>query len=208
LDGIGLRGWLVSSLAGNPGTGNPEGKRKANSLAVHGIIPKRLEILAQAWVDRRSSKQEPGMQQHYHNSQQPAPHVQLQQGRYFRCPLPQGWRVNETDRGVDLAAPDGLTLVSHAITRGPGQMTPDQMLRVVAGYAPQRGISNLRVTAARNVPVPTNGQATAYELAYEFRGAAVQAIGIYRCFNSLGDMTSMRRRFRDRRRLSSATCRR
>jgi hypothetical protein len=57
------------------------------------------------------------------------PVLEQHQGRYFRWASPRGWAMQETTNGVDLAAPDGKTLVSSALLVGGfGQMTPRTFL--------------------------------------------------------------------------------
>ncbi|HLD65980.1 MAG TPA: hypothetical protein VJA19_08045 [Pseudomonas sp.] len=60
------------------------------------------------------------------------PPLQTQQGQYFRWSTPQGWTSSETTNGVDLLAPDGITLVSSALLHGGfGNMAPRDFLRMI-----------------------------------------------------------------------------
>lgn len=60
------------------------------------------------------------------------PALQAQQGHYFRWSAPQGWSVKETTNGVDLASPDGKTMVSSALLHGSfGNVTPRDFLMKV-----------------------------------------------------------------------------
>jgi len=60
------------------------------------------------------------------------PPLQTQQGQYFRWSIPQGWTSTETTNGVDLFAPDGITLVSSALLHGGfGNMSPRDFLLMI-----------------------------------------------------------------------------
>ena len=62
------------------------------------------------------------------------PVLQAQQGRYFRWSAPQGWHASETANGVDLVAPDGMTLVSSALLHGGfGAPSPREFAQMVMG---------------------------------------------------------------------------
>jgi hypothetical protein len=68
------------------------------------------------------------------------PPLVWQQGSWFRWAAPAGWHANETQNGVDLVAPDGITAAGSQLLRGaPGSTTPKdfvvQMLGLVPGYA-------------------------------------------------------------------------
>ena len=60
------------------------------------------------------------------------PVLEVHQGNYFRWSAPQGWFMHETTNGVDLASPDGKTLVSSALLVGSyGRMTPRNFLNMM-----------------------------------------------------------------------------
>ena len=62
------------------------------------------------------------------------PLLQAQQGRYFRWSAPAGWQASETANGVDLIAPDGLTLVSSALLHGGfGAPSPREFVQMIMG---------------------------------------------------------------------------
>lgn len=74
------------------------------------------------------------------------PSLQTQQGQYFRWAMPQGWTSNETSNGVDLLAPDGITLVSSALLHGGfGNLSPrDFLLMIMQQVNPTAQIEDAR----------------------------------------------------------------
>ncbi len=82
----------------------------------------------------------------------------MQQGRYFRYPVPAGWTASETANGVTLTAPDGRTGASSVllINYGLAQHTPASFLSQVGpglGRAlPSFQASGLRPIANSQLP--------------------------------------------------------
>jgi hypothetical protein len=58
------------------------------------------------------------------------PVLEQHQGRFFRWAAPKGWSMQETTNGIDLGAPDGETLVSHATERALAEATVRRIGRV------------------------------------------------------------------------------
>jgi len=60
----------------------------------------------------------------------PRPVMRIRQGRYFRWAEPVEWSSNETTNGVDVTAPDGVTLASLVLLlRYPGAVSPGAFAR-------------------------------------------------------------------------------
>ncbi|MGH8353985.1 MAG: hypothetical protein ACRERY_10740 [Pseudomonas sp.] len=60
------------------------------------------------------------------------PPLETRQGQYFRWAMPKGWTSTETSNGVDLIAPDGITLVSSALLHGGfGNLSPRDFLGMI-----------------------------------------------------------------------------
>lgn len=77
------------------------------------------------------------------------PALAVQQGHYFRWAAPTRWSHRETSNGVDLVAPDGLTLVSSALLHGSfGQVTPRDFLMMVM----QQVNPGARITGSAPLP--------------------------------------------------------
>lgn len=84
------------------------------------------------------------------------PALEYRQGRAFACAVPQGWRVNETDNGIEIVAPDGVTAVVGSIVLGAaGQPTPESYLRQNLARVGQPDARFVSVRPAEEWPGPT-----------------------------------------------------
>lgn len=88
----------------------------------------------------------------------PRPALEYRQGRAFAYAVPQGWRVNETDNGIEIVAPDGVTAVVGSIVLGAaGQPTPEAYLRQNLARVGQPDARFVSVRPAEEWPGPTPG---------------------------------------------------
>jgi len=98
--------------------------------------------------------------------------MQPYQGRWFRTLLPGGWRVvNESDRGIDVAAGDRTAFVSYAYA---ANMTGGASLDGLARQLLPLAVSGARVLKASDLPSPGGGWQVA---AVEFSGAGFPGLG-------------------------------
>ncbi len=90
------------------------------------------------------------------SSERPA--LEHRQGRVFAYLLPQGWRVNESDSGIELVAPDGVTAVVASIVLGAaGQPSPEAYLRENLARVGQPDARFVSVAPAEEWPGPSPG---------------------------------------------------
>ena len=88
-----------------------------------------------------------------------SPALQQHQGRYFRWAAPAGWRVSETNSGLNLTSPDGTLSASLAmLMRSRGSRTPQAFLNWEFSHVPSYG--NARVLTVTNLP----GQRLSYQV--------------------------------------------
>ncbi|HEU0013968.1 MAG TPA: hypothetical protein VFQ45_09810 [Longimicrobium sp.] len=86
------------------------------------------------------------------------PPLEWRQGRAFAYLLPQGWQVIESDNGIELIAPDGITGVVGSIVLGAaGQASPEAYLRRNLASVGQGGARFVSVAAAEDWPGPAPG---------------------------------------------------
>ncbi len=90
------------------------------------------------------------------------------QGLHFRYAMPAGWRACESDSGLDLLAPDGLTGVSLTVLAE--TLLPDTPQAAAAWLLQQIGSPEARLL--RLVSCPTNG--TELETCYSLGGTVVR----------------------------------
>ncbi|HYR12535.1 MAG TPA: hypothetical protein VEQ60_32400 [Longimicrobium sp.] len=84
------------------------------------------------------------------------PALEHRQGRAFAYVVPQGWRVNETDNGIEIVAPDGVTGVVGSIVVGAaGQPSPEAYLRQNLARVGQADARLVSVQPAPDWPGPT-----------------------------------------------------
>jgi hypothetical protein len=84
------------------------------------------------------------------------PALEHRQGRAFAYAVPQGWRVNETDNGIEIVAPDGVTAVVGSIVLGAaGRPSPEGCLRENLAHAGQRDARFVSVQPAQEWRGPT-----------------------------------------------------
>lgn len=84
------------------------------------------------------------------------PALEHRQGRVFACAVPQGWRVNESDNGIEIVAPDGVTAVVASIVLGAaGQPSPEAYLRQNLARVGQPDARFVSVQPAQDWPGPT-----------------------------------------------------
>ncbi len=107
------------------------------------------------------------------------PVLAVQQGRYFRYAMPQGWQANETRNGVDMIAPDRVTTASFALlVGGYGQPSPAEFLQMMLASSPD--FQDVRLRNSRSLPGYAAGggmqwQIAEVELSYQFRGVFTHA---------------------------------
>lgn len=98
----------------------------------------------------------PGAARAWNGPRRPA--LEYRRGRVFGYLLPQGWRVNESDNGIELVAPDGVTAVVGSIVLGAaGQPTPEGYLRDNLARVGQAGARFVSVRPAEEWPGPAPG---------------------------------------------------
>lgn len=84
------------------------------------------------------------------------PALEYRQGRAFACAVPQGWRVSESDNGIEIVAPDGVTAVVGSIVLGAaGQPSPEAYLRQNLARVGQPDARFVSVRPAQDWPGPT-----------------------------------------------------
>ena len=84
------------------------------------------------------------------------PALEYRQGRAFAYAVPRGWRVNESDNGIEIVAPDGVTAVVGSIVLGAaGQASPEQYLRQNLARVGQPDARFVSVQPAQDWPGPT-----------------------------------------------------
>lgn len=86
------------------------------------------------------------------------PALEYRQGRAFAYAVPQGWRVNESDNGIEIVSPDGVTAVVGSIVLGAaGQASPEQYLRGNLARVGQPDARFVSVQPAEDWPGPAPG---------------------------------------------------
>lgn len=84
------------------------------------------------------------------------PALEYRKGRAFAYAVPQGWRVNETDNGIEIVAPDGVTAVVGSIVLGAaGRPSPEGYLRENLARVGQADARFVSVRPAEEWPGPT-----------------------------------------------------
>ena len=86
------------------------------------------------------------------------PALEYRQGRAFAYAVPQGWRVSESDNGIEIVAPDGVTAVVGSIVLGAaGQASPERYLRDNLARVGQPDARFVSVQPAEDWPGPAPG---------------------------------------------------
>lgn len=86
------------------------------------------------------------------------PALEYRQGRAFAYAVPQGWRVNESDNGIEIVSPDGVTAVVGSIVLGAaGQASPERYLRDNLARVGQPDARFVSVRPAEDWPGPAPG---------------------------------------------------
>ncbi|HEX6909747.1 MAG TPA: hypothetical protein VF142_05120 [Longimicrobium sp.] len=89
-------------------------------------------------------------------SQARRPPLELRQGRVFAYLLPQGWAARESDNGIEIVAPDGVTAVVASIVLGAaGRPSPERYLRDNLARVGQPDARFVSVRPAQDWPGPT-----------------------------------------------------
>jgi hypothetical protein len=108
------------------------------------------------------------------------PFLAVHQGRFYRWAVPEDWTESESNNGVTLTAPDGLTRVSSALLlHSPGQTTPAAFTVWMLGMVPEN--TDLQVLTKRDLPDQPSGADVPWkvqelEMRYASNHTAVRAI--------------------------------
>ena len=83
------------------------------------------------------------------------PALEHRQGRVFAYALPRGWRAAESDNGIEIVAPDGITAVVASIVLGAaGSSSPEAYLRQNLARVGQPDARFVSVAPAQEWPGP------------------------------------------------------
>jgi hypothetical protein len=86
------------------------------------------------------------------------PALEHRQGRVFAYALPRGWRATESDNGIEIVAPDGITAVVASIVLGAaGSPSPEAYLRENLARVGQADARFVSVRPAQEWPGPAPG---------------------------------------------------
>lgn len=92
------------------------------------------------------------------SSERARPVLEVRQGRVFAYAVPQGWRVSESDNGIEIVAPDGVTAVVGSIVVGAaGEPSPERYLRDNLARVGQPDARFVTVRPAEEWPGPQPG---------------------------------------------------